>query len=110
MTFNPLHELEKPFGSYAGLIAAWGRIQPDKIALDDGVETLTWGQVAAYVDRMAAQLQADGLVKGQAVAILGTSTVRYMLAFLAAVRAGGCAAPLTTSAAPLQLQAMLADC
>jgi acyl-CoA synthetase (AMP-forming)/AMP-acid ligase II len=109
MTLNPLHELEKPFGSYPDLIAAWGRIQPDKIALDDGTETQTWGQVAAYVDRMAAQLQADGLRKGQAVAILGTTTVRYVLAYLAAIRAGGCAAPLTTSAAPGQLQAMMAD-
>ena len=109
MIMNPLSELEKAYGSYPDLIAAWGQIQPDKIALDDGAETLTWRQVSAYVDQMAAQLQADGLAKGQAVAILGSSTVRYMLAFLAAVRAGGCAAPLTTSAAPLQLQAMLAD-
>ncbi len=110
MTLNPLHELEKPYGSYPDLIAAWGQIQPDKIALDDGEEVLTWGQVSEYADRMAAQLQADGLAKGQAVAILGTSTVRYALAYLAAIRAGGCAAPLTTSAAPSQLQAMLADC
>ncbi len=109
MTLNPLQELENPYGSYPDLIAAWGRIQPDKIALDDGTETLTWGQVSAYVDRMAAQLQADGLQKGQAVAILGTTTVRYVLAYLAAIRAGGCAAPLTTSAAPGQLQAMMAD-
>jgi acyl-CoA synthetase (AMP-forming)/AMP-acid ligase II len=110
MTLNPLKELEKPFGSYPDLIAAWGLIQPDKVAMDDGEDVLTWGQVSAYVDRMAAQMQADGLIKGQAVAILGTSTVRYALAYLAAIRAGGCAAPLTTSAAPSQLQAMLADC
>jgi acyl-CoA synthetase (AMP-forming)/AMP-acid ligase II len=109
MTLNPLQELEKPYGSYPDLIAAWGQIQPDKIALDDGAETLTWGQVSAYVEQMAAQLQGDGLAKGQAVAILGTSTVRYALAYLAAIRAGGCAAPLTTSAAPRQLQAMMAD-
>ena len=55
------------------------------------------------------QLQRDGLAKGQAVAILGTTSVRYALAYLAAVRAGGCAAPLTTSAAPGQLNAMLRD-
>jgi acyl-CoA synthetase (AMP-forming)/AMP-acid ligase II len=110
MTINPLHELEKPYGSYADLIAAWGQLHPEKLALDDGVETLNWKQVATYVDRMAAQLQADGLVKGQAVAILGTTSVRYALAYLAAIRAGGCAAPLTTSAAPSQLEAMLADC
>eukprot|EP01041_Mallomonas_annulata_P023259 gene23259-43730_t len=58
---------------------------------------------------MATQMQRDGLRKGQAVAILGTTSVRYALAYLAAVRAGGCAAPLTTSAAPGQLEAMLRD-
>ena len=47
--------------------------------------------------------------RGQAVAILGTSTVAYALVFLAAIRAGGCAAPLTTSASPEQLAGMASD-
>lgn len=109
MTFDPMAELEKPFGDYTGLIAAWGRERPDRVALDDGTESLTWSQVAALVERIAAQMQRDGLQKGQAVAILGTSTVRYALAYLGAIRAGGCAAPLTTSATPQQLEAMLKD-
>jgi acyl-CoA synthetase (AMP-forming)/AMP-acid ligase II len=109
MTFNPHTELEKPFGSYPDLIAAWGRDRPDRIALDDGVEALNWGQVAERVDRIAVQLQRDGLKKGQAVAILGTTSARYALVYLAALRAGGCAAPLTTSATPAQLAAMLGD-
>ncbi len=109
MTLDPHSELEKPFGSYPDLIAHWGKHRPDRIALDDGSESLTWRAVSALVDRMAAQLQRDGLQKGQAVAILGTTSVRYALAYLAAVRAGGCAAPLTTSAAPGQLNAMLRD-
>ena len=109
MTFDPMAELEKPFGDYTGLIAAWGRERPDRVALDDGTESLTWSQVAALVERIATQMQRDGLQKGQAVAILGTSTVRYALAYLGAIRAGGCAAPLTTSATPQQLEAMLKD-
>jgi acyl-CoA synthetase (AMP-forming)/AMP-acid ligase II len=109
MTFDPQTELEKPFGSYPDLIAYWGKDRPDRTALDDGAESLTWGEVSTLVDRMAAQMQRDGLKKGQAVAILGTTSVRYALAYLAAVRAGGCAAPLTTSAAPGQLNAMMRD-
>lgn len=109
MTFDPHSELEKPFSSYPDLIAYWGKDRPNRIALDDGTESLTWGEVSALVDRMAVQLQRDGLQKGQAVAILGTTSVRYALAYLAAVRAGGCAAPLTTSAAPGQLNAMMRD-
>jgi acyl-CoA synthetase (AMP-forming)/AMP-acid ligase II len=109
MTFDPYTELEKSFGSYSDLIAHWGRDRPDRIALADGRESLTWGQVSALVDRIAAQLQRDGLRKGQAVAILGATSVRYALVYLAAVQAGGCAAPLTTSATPAQLNAMIRD-
>ena len=87
MTINPLEYLEQPYGDYTGLIAAWGRERPDRVALDDGEESLNWAQVSAVVERIAAQLQRDGLKKGQAVAILGTSSVRYALAYLGAVRA-----------------------
>ncbi len=109
MPIDPHTELEQPYGDYSALIAAWGRDRPNRIALDDGSERLTWAEVAALIERIAAQLQADGLQKGQAVAILGTTSVRYALAYLGAVRAGGCAAPLTTSATPAQLEAMLKD-
>jgi acyl-CoA synthetase (AMP-forming)/AMP-acid ligase II len=109
MPIDPYAELEKPCGDYPALIAAWGALRPDRVALDDGTERITWGQLSAFVERIAAQLQADGLKKGQAVAILGTSSVRYALAYLGAIRAGGCAAPLTTSATPAQLEAMLKD-
>jgi acyl-CoA synthetase (AMP-forming)/AMP-acid ligase II len=107
--FDPYTELQKPYGDYSALITAWGAERPDRIALNDGSECLTWAQLAATVERIAAQLQADGIKKGQAVAILGTSTVRYALAYLGAIRAGGCAAPLTTSATPAQLEAMIKD-
>ena len=108
-TLNPVDYLEQPFGQMADLINAHARNQPDRIALDDGDEQLSWLQAAALVNRIAAQLQAEGLVKGQAVSILGTSTVRYALVYLAAIAAGGCAAPLTTSATAKQLAAMMLD-
>jgi acyl-CoA synthetase (AMP-forming)/AMP-acid ligase II len=101
--------LKQPFGQLAWLINAHALNQPDRIALDDGEEKLTWAEAAALVNRIAAQLQAEGLGKGQAVSILGTTTVRYALVYLAAIIAGGCAAPLTTSATPQQLAAMMAD-
>jgi len=70
---------------------------------------LTWGETAALVNQIAAQLQAEGLQKGQAVSIFGTTTIRYALVYLGAIAAGGCAAPLTTSATPQQLAAMMTD-
>lgn len=102
-------ELEKSFGDFSALIGAWAEEKPDTRALADSSSELTWLDVAQLTARIAAQLQRDGLQHGQAVAILGTSNVQYALVYLAAIRAGGCAAPLTTSAAPAQLAAMLRD-
>lgn len=109
MASDPAAQLDEAFGSFPGLIAAWGLYRGDADALYDGITTLSWRQTAALVERIAARLQADGLERGQAVAILGTTTVNYALVYLAAIRAGGCAAPLTTSASPDQLAGMAAD-
>lgn len=109
MSADPAPQLDEAFGSFPGLIAAWGEFRGDADALYDGTITLSWRQTAALVERIAARLQADGLERGQAVAILGTTTVAYALVYLAAIRAGGCAAPLTTSASPEQLAGMAAD-
>ena len=104
-----LQYLKQPYGELAWLINAHAVNQPERLALDDGEEQLTWGETAALVNRIAAQLQAEGLQKGQAVSILGTTTIHYALVYLGAIVAGGCAAPLTTSATPQQLAAMMTD-
>jgi acyl-CoA synthetase (AMP-forming)/AMP-acid ligase II len=106
---DPYAMLEQPFGSFPALLAAWGERHTGRPALRDERGELTWDQALARIQRIAAQLQADGLARGQSAAILGTSTVDYALVFLAAIYAGGCAAPLTTSASPEQLRAMAAD-
>jgi fatty-acyl-CoA synthase len=109
MTANPAALLDAEFGSFPGLIAAWGEFRGDSDALFDGETALSWRETADQVERIAARLQADGLQRGQAVAILGTTNVAYALIYLAAIRAGGCAAPLTTSASADQLAGMAAD-
>ncbi|MFM5894837.1 MAG: class I adenylate-forming enzyme family protein [Novosphingobium sp.] len=109
MIDSPAALLDAEFGSFPGLIAAWGDYRGEAEALYDGATSLSWRETADRVERIAARLQADGLERGQAVAILGTTTVNYALIYLAAIRAGGCAAPLTTSASPDQLAGMAAD-
>jgi acyl-CoA synthetase (AMP-forming)/AMP-acid ligase II len=102
-------DLAEPFGSYHAILARWAEKQPGKIALRDEAGDLTWGELHDRIERIAARLVADGLTRGQSVAILGTSTIPYALVFLAAVRAGGVAAPLTTSASVDQLAGMAKD-
>jgi acyl-CoA synthetase (AMP-forming)/AMP-acid ligase II len=106
---DPESLLAEPFGDYAEILRLWGEERGDAPALSDDQGSISWAELNARVDRIAAALQRDGLAPGQAVAILGTTSVAYALVYLAAVRAGGCAAPLTTSATPQQLAAMMAD-
>jgi fatty-acyl-CoA synthase len=101
--------LGEPFGSFPQVLADWAAVQPGKIALRDEQGAITWGELNDRVERIAARMLETGLERGQSVAILGTSTIPYALVFLAAVRAGGVAAPLTTSASAEQLAGMAAD-
>jgi acyl-CoA synthetase (AMP-forming)/AMP-acid ligase II len=102
-------QLAAPFGDYAALLRQWADVRGQAPALSDDGGTISWGKLGDQIDRIAAALQRDGLVPGQAVAILGTTGIAYALAYLATLHAGGCPAPLTTSATPSQLAAMFAD-
>lgn len=101
--------LAEPFGSFPDILMEWSQIKGDDLALVDERREVHWAELVRLVERLAARLIETGLQRGQAVAILGTSSVEYALVFLAAVRAGGVAAPLTTSASPEQLAGMAKD-
>ena len=104
-----LAALQQPFGSFSDIIAANARRLADQPALLDDTGVLSWAEFGDRVERIAARLLEHGLERGQSVALLGTSSIAYALVFLAAVRAGGVAAPLTTSASAEQLAGMAAD-
>ncbi|MEP5937894.1 MAG: class I adenylate-forming enzyme family protein [Erythrobacter sp.] len=97
------------FGSFSQVLSHWAALQPNKLALRDDASEITWAQMDDRINRLAAKLTETGLERGQSVAILGKSGIEYALVFLAAVRAGGVAAPLTTSASAMQLDGMVAD-
>ena len=101
--------LSEPFGNFTQVLAHWATHQPEATALRDDTGSLTWATMADRIERIAARLADDGLERGQSVAILGISSIPYALVFLAAIRAGGVAAPLTTSASADQLEAMAKD-
>lgn len=109
MSLSSADLLGRPFADHSALFRAHAAEQPDKIAIVDEDRRLTWAELDALVERIAARLQADGVGKGGAVAILGYNSIPYALALLAAIRTGAAAAPLTTSATPEALTAMLKD-
>ncbi|MGE0409278.1 MAG: AMP-binding protein, partial [Amphiplicatus sp.] len=96
-----------PFGEF---IKAWAQEQPDRLAISDETERLDWRTFDERIDRIAAQLQAEGAGRGDSVAIAGYNAIGYALVYCAAVRIGAAAALLTTSATPNAIAAMLSDC
>ncbi|MBX7481913.1 class I adenylate-forming enzyme family protein [Qipengyuania qiaonensis] len=102
-------KLSEPFGSFPQIIAENAAAQSNRFAMRDDASEVTWAELGDLVERIAARLVEDGLERGQSVAILGYSSIPYALVFLAAVRAGGVAAPLTTSASAEQLAGMASD-
>lgn len=102
--------MDHPFAFLPDLIAGHAAAAPQRLALQHGEERLTYGQLDARMDQVAAALQRDGVRKGEAIAICGLSSLTYVLVFLGALRAGMAAAPLAPSSTPQQLLAMLADC
>ncbi len=83
---------------------------PESLAVQDETGRLTYRQLDARMDRIAAALQRDGVGEGESVAICAQSSVNYLTIFLGALRAGVVVAPLAPSSTPASLAAMLADC
>ena len=101
--------MEQEFGLLPNLIAAHARERGAKTAIADDAGAIDYGTLDARMDRVAAALQRDGTVQGQAVAVVAYPSVDYAVAFLGSLRAGSVAAPIAPSATPAQIAAMIAD-
>ncbi|TKI04781.1 o-succinylbenzoate--CoA ligase [Martelella alba] len=73
----------------------WAHVAPDRIALRTAAADWSWRQLAAHVDRLAAQWRASGVVEGAGVALRGKNRLELVLAYLAALQCGARVAPLS---------------
>ncbi len=113
MTFSPdevpaIHP-DTPFMPLPDRLRALASAQPTARAIQDPDRALTYAELDAQMDRVAAALQRDGVLPGQAVAVCAASCVDYVVLFLGALRAGVVVAPLAPSVTPDTLGAMLRD-
>ncbi|WP_420381849.1 class I adenylate-forming enzyme family protein [Novosphingobium sp.] len=79
------------------------------IALADEQRQVSWAELGAMAERIAAGLQAAGVGLHEPVALAATNSVMAALAFLGILRAGSPAALLTSSASGETVMAMLGD-
>jgi long-chain acyl-CoA synthetase len=98
-----------PFQAIADLVREHAAARPAQAAMRQGERTVTWAQLDAMVDRVAASLQRDGIEPTQSIAICAANSLEYAAVFVGALRAGVAVAPLPTGSQPAQLATMVAD-
>ncbi len=74
--------------TFYGLMAGHAADRPDEAALRDGEGRITWGELQASVDAIAADLSAKGLVAGDRVSLWASNRMDGVIFFLACSRQG----------------------
>ncbi|QDZ29742.1 class I adenylate-forming enzyme family protein [Noviherbaspirillum sp. UKPF54] len=101
--------LEESFNTIPQLIRLHAAACPGRCALVQDGAALTYAELDALMDRVAAALQRDGVRPGQAIAICAANSIAYAAAFLGSLRAGVAVAPLAPSSSAQSLAHMAAD-
>jgi acyl-CoA synthetase (AMP-forming)/AMP-acid ligase II len=108
---SPYPDVEIPDVSVPEFVLAAGRERPDSPALIDGLkgDVITHGQLAAYVDRVAANLHARGLRKGDVVAVFCPNTPWFPVVFHGIAAAGCVMSPINSLYTPDEIAFQLKD-
>jgi acyl-CoA synthetase (AMP-forming)/AMP-acid ligase II len=108
---SPYPDVEIPNLSVPEFVLAAGKERPDAPALIDGLkgDVITHGQLAAYVDRVAANLHARGLRKGDVVAVFCPNTPWYPVVFHGIAAAGCVMSPINSLYTPDEIAFQLKD-
>ncbi len=97
------------FGTVPDILRLNAAAHPGKVALIQDDRSMTWGELDAMMDRVAAGLQRDGVQKGQALSVCATTSIEYAALYLGGLRAGAAVAPIAPSSTPEQIVAMVND-
>ena len=101
--------LSQEFGTIADVIRAQAAALQDKPALIDARRTISYAELDALMDRIAAALQRDGVGKADVAAVCASTSVEYAATFFGVLRAGAIVAPLAPSSTPESLIVQLED-
>jgi amino acid adenylation domain-containing protein/thioester reductase-like protein len=82
----PLLDINKDLSA---LVSQQIRASPDAIALEDETTTLTYAELDKKIDALATRLRSHGVSRDSLVGVLMGRSAEYVIACLAALRAGG---------------------
>lgn len=92
----------------ADVLRAQAIIRPAETALVAGDVSVSYGELDALSDRLAAGLVAMGVGRGDRLAVLSRNSLRYALIYHAAAKAGIAVAALNWRSAPAELERAIA--
>jgi acyl-CoA synthetase (AMP-forming)/AMP-acid ligase II len=101
--------LDAEFTTLPDLIRAHAAERPEARAVADPHGGISWSELDARVDRIAARLQADGIGPGMTTAIAGLNSVAQVCVIIGTLRAGAMAGLITNTATGEQMAAMIRD-
>ena len=96
----------------ADLVRTWASATPDVLALVEPApprRELDWAALDRRLDAVAAGLAARGLLAGHRLALLGANSAAFVVAYLAALRAGVVVVPVNPQSSPDEVAVVLAD-
>ncbi|MEU4781489.1 amino acid adenylation domain-containing protein [Micromonospora sp. NPDC023633] len=91
------------------LVTRWARQLPDAPAVADDARTLSYGELDARADALAAVLRERGVGVGDLVGVLLERSAALPVALLAVLRSGAAYVPLDPTHPPARLGYVLAD-
>ena len=83
---------------------------PDKLGLICGSQRLTYAEIEAKANRLAHALKANGLQRGERVALFLPNCVELVVGIFAALKAGGVFIPINATTKPQKLEYILNNC
>ncbi len=93
----------------ADALARSARQFPTRAAVVERDEVITYAELDATVDALATALVARGAVGGTPVAMLMTTSWKFLAVYFACARAGAVAVPVNVTLAPSDIEWILAD-
>ena len=93
------------------LAALQAERRPDRLALvEPGVRAITWAELNRRVDGVAGGLVGTGLLAGQRIGLDGGNSIAWVVAYLAALRAGLVVVPTDPDESTDERDSLLAAC
>jgi len=94
--------------SLPAALRAWSTATPERVAVRDAAEALTYAELAAAADDLGRRLASAGVAPGDRIALVAENRIEWVLALLACLQLGAVVVPLNVRLGPVELGRQLA--